>query len=187
MGAVDQGRPHRDPPPGDHPRRGTRENQRTRCLPSHPHPLRAPSPGRHQWWDQRFFGPDQHAYRACLSPVRRNGARRVLRGRRRGNAPPLPDYWAADTLVAAGTPNRRSRAVRWKRQVRRTYRYSVPIYVDGSSFPRSQVEVKHRLCRMPLGSLRSLEASGARPQLPPVAVSAARGTARRGPGVLHRH
>jgi transposase len=37
-----------------------------------------------------------------LSPVRRNGARRVLRGRRRGNAPPLPDYWAADTLAAAG-------------------------------------------------------------------------------------
>jgi len=24
--------------------------------------------------------------------VRRNGARRVLRGRRRGNAPPLPDW-----------------------------------------------------------------------------------------------
>ena len=34
--------------------------------------------------------------------MRRNGARRVLRGRRRGNAPPLPDYWAADTLAAAG-------------------------------------------------------------------------------------
>src|SRR6476620_9986066 len=30
--------------------------------------------------------------RACLSPVRRNGARRVLRGRRRSNAPPLPDW-----------------------------------------------------------------------------------------------
>jgi len=27
-----------------------------------------------------------------LSPVRPNGARRVLRGRRRGNAPPLPDW-----------------------------------------------------------------------------------------------
>ena len=27
-----------------------------------------------------------------MSPVRRNGARRVLRGRRRGNAPPLPDW-----------------------------------------------------------------------------------------------
>src|SRR6476646_3010171 len=40
--------------------------------------------------------------RACLSPVRRNGARRVLRGRRRSNAPPLPDYWAVDTLQAAG-------------------------------------------------------------------------------------
>ena len=34
--------------------------------------------------------------------MRRNGARRVLRGRRRGNAPPLPDYWAADSLAAAG-------------------------------------------------------------------------------------
>ena len=27
-----------------------------------------------------------------MSPVRRNGARRVLRGRRRSNAPPLPDW-----------------------------------------------------------------------------------------------
>ena len=40
--------------------------------------------------------------RACLSPVRRNGARRVLRGRRRSNAPPLPDYWAVDVLQAHG-------------------------------------------------------------------------------------
>src|SRR6478672_6770193 len=40
--------------------------------------------------------------RACLSPVRRKGARRVLRGRRRSNAPPLPDYWAVDALQAAG-------------------------------------------------------------------------------------
>src|SRR6476620_4672273 len=40
--------------------------------------------------------------RACLSPVRRNGARRVLRGRRRSNAPPLPDYWAADALAELG-------------------------------------------------------------------------------------
>jgi hypothetical protein len=37
-----------------------------------------------------------------LSPVRRNGARRVLRGRRRSNAPPLPDYWAADALAEFG-------------------------------------------------------------------------------------
>ena len=40
--------------------------------------------------------------RACLSPVRRNGARRVLRGRRRSNAPPLPDYWAVDVLRDCG-------------------------------------------------------------------------------------
>ena len=40
--------------------------------------------------------------RACLSPVRRNGARRVLRGRRRSNAPPLPDYWAVDALAELG-------------------------------------------------------------------------------------
>src|SRR6478736_3369300 len=40
--------------------------------------------------------------RACLSPVRRKGARRVLRGRRRSNAPPLPDYWAVDVLQAGG-------------------------------------------------------------------------------------
>ena len=37
-----------------------------------------------------------------MSPVRRNGARRVLRGRRRGNASPLPDYWAADALAELG-------------------------------------------------------------------------------------
>jgi transposase len=38
-----------------------------------------------------------------LSPVRPNGARRVLRGRRRGNAPPLPDWriWYV-VLEAAG-------------------------------------------------------------------------------------
>src|SRR6476620_2882193 len=40
--------------------------------------------------------------RACLSPVRRKGARRVLRGRRRSNAPPLPDYWAVDVLRDCG-------------------------------------------------------------------------------------
>jgi transposase len=37
-----------------------------------------------------------------LSPVRREGARRVLRGRRRSNAPSLPDYWAADALAELG-------------------------------------------------------------------------------------
>src|SRR6185437_4626087 len=42
--------------------------------------------------DQHFCSPGPSACRACLSPVRRNGARRVLRGRRRGNAPPLPDW-----------------------------------------------------------------------------------------------
>src|SRR5207249_6678557 len=42
------------------------------------------------------------AHAACLSPVRLTGARRVLRGRRRSNAPPLPDYWAVDALQAAG-------------------------------------------------------------------------------------
>ncbi|HXZ71918.1 MAG TPA: transposase, partial [Streptosporangiaceae bacterium] len=34
--------------------------------------------------------------------MRRKGARRVLRGRRCGNAPPLPDYWAADVLEETG-------------------------------------------------------------------------------------
>ena len=41
---------------------------------------------------QHFLHPDLNAFWACLSPVRRNGARRVLRGRRRSNAPPLPDW-----------------------------------------------------------------------------------------------
>jgi transposase len=36
-----------------------------------------------------------------LSPVRRNGARRVLRGRRRGNAPPLPDWKPVFYLLEA--------------------------------------------------------------------------------------
>lgn len=37
-----------------------------------------------------------------LEPGASKGARRVLRGRRRSNAPPLPDYWAADTLAELG-------------------------------------------------------------------------------------
>jgi transposase len=47
-----------------------------------------------------------------LSPVRRNGARRVLRGRRRGNAPPLPDWriWFY-LLEAAGLEVQLVRAV----------------------------------------------------------------------------
>src|SRR4029078_13086756 len=40
--------------------------------------------------------------RACLSPVRRNGARRVLRGRRRSNAPPAPECWGVDVRQACG-------------------------------------------------------------------------------------
>ena len=36
-----------------------------------------------------------------MSPVRRNGARRVLRGRRRGNAPPLPDWKPVFYLLEA--------------------------------------------------------------------------------------
>src|SRR6266516_1214073 len=41
---------------------------------------------------QHYCIPDLDAFRACLSPVRPNGARRVLKGRRRSNAPPLPDW-----------------------------------------------------------------------------------------------
>jgi hypothetical protein len=52
--------------------------------------------------NQHFCIPDLDTFRACLSPVRPNGARRVLRGRRRNNASPLPDYWAADLLQACG-------------------------------------------------------------------------------------
>jgi transposase len=42
--------------------------------------------------DQHFCNPDQHASRACLSRLPGKRARPVLRGRRRGNAPPLPDW-----------------------------------------------------------------------------------------------
>jgi Transposase len=44
------------------------------------------------WTGTPWIGADLNAFRACLSPVRRNGARRVLRGRWRSNAPPLPDW-----------------------------------------------------------------------------------------------
>ena len=37
-----------------------------------------------------------------LEPGASNGARRVLRGPRRSNAPGLPDYWAADVIAAEG-------------------------------------------------------------------------------------
>ena len=37
-----------------------------------------------------------------MSRVRGKRARPVLRGPRRGNAPPLPDYWAVDVLQACG-------------------------------------------------------------------------------------
>src|SRR5438552_8211067 len=44
----------------------------------------------------------QQPLRACPSRVRGKPARPVPRGRRRGNAPPLPEYWAADVLAEAG-------------------------------------------------------------------------------------
>ncbi len=52
---------------------------------------------------QHLLQPRPRAFGACLSPVRRKGARRVLRlrGRRRSNAPPLPDYWAVDVRAAS--------------------------------------------------------------------------------------
>ncbi len=37
-----------------------------------------------------------------LEPGASNGARRVLRGPRRSNAPGLPDYWAADVVATEG-------------------------------------------------------------------------------------
>ncbi|HWZ26986.1 MAG TPA: transposase, partial [Gemmatimonadales bacterium] len=52
--------------------------------------------------NQHLLHPDLNAFRACLSPVRRNGARRVLRGPRRGDASGLPDYWAVDALAELG-------------------------------------------------------------------------------------
>ena len=41
-----------------------------------------------------------------LEPGASNGARRVPRGPRRGNAPGLPDYWATDTLAECGAITR---------------------------------------------------------------------------------
>src|SRR6266496_2891394 len=51
--------------------------------------------------NQHFCISDLDAFRACLSPVRPNGARRVLRGRRRSNAPPLPDWKGVFYLLEA--------------------------------------------------------------------------------------
>jgi transposase len=51
--------------------------------------------------NQHFCIPDLDAFRACLSPVRPNGARRVLRGRRRSNASPLPDWKSPFYLLEA--------------------------------------------------------------------------------------
>lgn len=51
--------------------------------------------------DQRLCDPDG-AHGACLSRLPGKRARPVLRGRRRSNAPPLPDYWAVDALQAGG-------------------------------------------------------------------------------------
>jgi hypothetical protein len=51
--------------------------------------------------NQHFCIPDLDAFRACLSPVRPNGARRVLRRRRRSNASPLPDWKAPFYLLEA--------------------------------------------------------------------------------------
>jgi hypothetical protein len=48
-----------------------------------------------------FCIPDLNASGACLSPVRPNGARRVLRGRRRSNAPPLRDWKPVFYLLEA--------------------------------------------------------------------------------------
>src|ERR1017187_1081869 len=42
--------------------------------------------------DQHSCNPDQHAFRACLSRLPGKRAWPVPRGRRRGNAPPLPDW-----------------------------------------------------------------------------------------------
>ena len=39
-----------DPPPGDHPRRATRDPRRTRRVQPHPHPLPTPPPRRRQRW-----------------------------------------------------------------------------------------------------------------------------------------
>src|SRR5262245_14427879 len=47
-------------------------------------------------------GGSESSPAACLSRLPGKRARPVLRGPRRGDAPGLPDYWAVDTLRAAG-------------------------------------------------------------------------------------
>ena len=52
--------------------------------------------------DQRCCNPTRSANRACPSRLPGKRARPVPRGPGRGNAPRLPDYWAADTLAELG-------------------------------------------------------------------------------------
>src|SRR5829696_9124071 len=68
-----------------------------------PHSLPTPASQTAPAADQQHFCiPDLDGLQGLLEPGASNGARRVLRGRRRSNAPPLPDYWAADLLQACG-------------------------------------------------------------------------------------
>jgi len=52
--------------------------------------------------NQHFCGPDLPPSGACSSRLPGKRARPVPRGPRRGNAPGLPDYWAADLLAELG-------------------------------------------------------------------------------------
>src|SRR5882757_721204 len=106
MGAVDHRNPQGiDPSRADHGHRTTaaRENRHDHRVPSHPHPLPRPSTRRHQQRVQHYYrSPALTANGACSSRLPGKRAWPVPRGPRRGNAPGLPDYWAADTLTELG-------------------------------------------------------------------------------------
>ena len=89
VGSLVPRHPHRDHPPGDH--RAHRGQARRRSLPPpHAHLLPPPSPRRHR---SQYGTLTQNlpAHAGCFSPVPRQVARRVVRGRVSSNAPPLPD------------------------------------------------------------------------------------------------
>ena len=82
-------------------RPGTQADPR---VPPHPHPLPTPPPRRHRWWTSTSaltFTPSGLARAGC--PESGHGR---FRGRRRGNAPPLPDErWfgmLTDKLIRRG-------------------------------------------------------------------------------------
>ena len=75
--------------------------RRTRRVQPHPHPLPTPPPRRHQQWTSTSADLTHARLQGLLEPVARKRAWPVLRGRRRGNAPPLPDWKGPFYLLEA--------------------------------------------------------------------------------------